>query len=90
MTEIVPLKVISPVEVARQPVNFCFINYGLLVELLTSNLGCFTYNLLVDVCKIMLIQSDFTTTPNQQRKNSRKVQHDDTTRSVSNVLLSLP
>lgn len=66
ITKNVSMKVISAAEVAEHFANFWVFNYGPSMELIVYNGGCFTPKFFIDVCKIMLIQNNFTTTYHPQ------------------------
>ena len=66
MKKTVPLKGVSAAEVAKAFVNTWVFNYGPPVELVSDNGTCFTSKYFQDVCRIMSIQNNFTTTYHPQ------------------------
>ena len=66
LTKTVPMKGISAAEVARHFVNSWVFNYGPPTELVADNGGCFTSKFFIDVCRIMSIKNNFTTTYHPQ------------------------
>ena len=61
-TKTIPMKGNSVVEVARCFVNKWVLNYGPPTEFISDNGGCFTSKVFLDVCIILSINNNFTTT----------------------------
>jgi len=66
LTKTIPMKGISAAEVARCFVNEWVFNYGPPKELISDNGGCFTSKFFLDVCSILSIKNNFTTTYHPQ------------------------
>ena len=60
------MKGISASEVARCFTNAWVFNYGPPTELVSDNGGCFTSKFFIDICRIMSIKNNFTTTYHPQ------------------------
>lgn len=66
------MKSISAAEVAQHFVNCCVFNYGSLEELIADKGVCFTSKFLKDVCRILSIKNNITTTYNPQTNGQVK------------------
>ena len=60
------MKGISAADVAKYFVNDWVFQYGPLTELISENGGCFTSKFFLNVCSILSIKNNFTTTYHPQ------------------------
>lgn len=66
MTKTVPMKVISSSEVPGHFMTSWVFKFGRTEELIANNVGCFKSMFFIDVCRVMSIQYNFTTTYHPQ------------------------